>query len=60
MTKEDIRDNFIEFNNYKEKCKFRDCIHKNEKICEVKNKVDDNEILKSRYDNYLNFIGRNL
>ena len=60
MTKEDIRDNFIEFNNYREKCKFRDCIHKNEKICEVKNKVDDNEILKSRYDNYLNFIGRNL
>lgn len=60
MTKEDIRDNFIEFNNYKEKCKFRDCIHKNEKICEVKNKVEDNEILKSRYDNYLNFIGRNL
>ncbi len=60
MTKEDIRDNFIEFNNYKEKCKFRDCIHKNEKICEIKNKVEDNEILKSRYDNYLNFIGRNL
>lgn len=60
MTKEDIRDNFIEFNNYREKCKFRDCIHKNEKICEVKNKVEDNEILKSRYDNYLNFIGRNL
>lgn len=60
MTKEDIRDNFIEFNNYKEKCKFRDCIHKNEKICEVKNKVEASEILKSRYDNYLNFIGRNL
>ena len=55
MTKEDIRDNFIEFNDYKDKCKFRDCMHKNEQICEVKKQVLDNNILKSRYDNYINF-----
>lgn len=56
MNKEDIRDNFIEFNNYKHKCKYRDCNHINEDACEVKNKVNDKTILKSRYDNYVKFI----
>jgi ribosome biogenesis GTPase len=56
MSKEDIRDNFIEFNFYKDKCKFRDCMHVNENICEVKNKVKEKEILNSRYENYLKFI----
>ncbi|MBP3461315.1 MAG: ribosome small subunit-dependent GTPase A [Bacilli bacterium] len=58
MSKEDIRDNFIEFNEYKDNCKFRDCMHKNENICEIKNKVEEKEIIESRYENYLNFIGR--
>ena len=56
MSKQDIRDNFIEFNEYKDKCKFRDCMHENEIICEVKNKVKENQIIKSRYDNYIKFI----
>lgn len=60
MKKEDIRDNFIEFNDYKENCKFRDCMHQNEQICEVKKRVEENEIIKSRYENYLNFIRRSL
>lgn len=56
MTKEDIRDNFTEFNNYKEKCKYKDCMHINEDDCEIKRKVDEDIILKSRYDNYIKFI----
>jgi ribosome biogenesis GTPase len=56
MTKEDIRDNFIEFNEYKDKCKFRDCMHNKEIVCEIKNKVEENEIIKTRYENYINFI----
>ena len=52
----DIRDNFIEFNEYKEKCKYRDCIHQNELVCEIKNKVNDGTIIKSRYENYIKFI----
>ncbi len=56
MTKEDIRDNFIEFNNYKDKCKYRDCMHINEDDCEIKRKVNDNVILKSRYENYIKFV----
>ncbi|MEG0825941.1 MAG: ribosome small subunit-dependent GTPase A [Bacilli bacterium] len=53
MTKTDLRDNFIEFNVYKDKCQYRDCMHRNEENCNIKNNT---EILKSRYENYLKFI----
>lgn len=53
--KEVIRDSFIEFKLYN--CEYRDCLHKNEKNCGVKDAVISNNILKSRYDNYLKFIG---
>lgn len=56
MTKQDIRDNFIEFNNYKDKCKYKDCMHINEEDCEVKRKVKENKILNSRYENYIKFV----
>ena len=56
MTKEYIRDNFIEFNSYKDKCKYRDCMHNNEDECEIKRKVEENIILKERYENYKKFI----
>lgn len=56
MTKEDIRDNFIEFNDYKDGCKYRDCMHIKENQCNIKNKVNDKIIIESRYENYLKFI----
>ena len=56
MDKGDIRDNFIEFNIYRDECQFRDCFHIHEKKCKVKEKVLDGTILKSRYDNYINFL----
>jgi len=56
MTKEDIRDNFIEFNKYKEKCEYRNCFHLNESDCEIKKMVEKRKILPSRYDNYKKFI----
>ena len=52
---EDIRDAFCEFKNYL--CLYGDCMHTNETECLVKKAVEENNILKSRYDNYLNFIG---
>ena len=54
MTKEDIRDNMIEFNDYKDKCEYRDCMHLKEENCEIKRQVGKN-ILKSRYNNYIKF-----
>lgn len=52
----EIKNSFIEFNKYK--CKYSDCMHTNEDIssCAVKNGVENGEILKSRYDNYIKFI----
>lgn len=54
-SKEQIRDSFIEFNKYP--CIYKDCMHTKESECIVKENVLNNNILKSRYLNYLNFIG---
>ncbi len=54
-SKEDIRDCFIEFRKFP--CSFQDCLHTKEVECEVKKAVSANNIMKSRYINYLNFIG---
>jgi len=56
MSKEDIRDNFIEFNNYRDKCKYKDCMHDKEDECEIKKQVNNSNILKSRYCNYIKNI----
>ena len=56
MKKEDIKDNFREFDLYKNDCEYKDCMHINETKCAVKDNVKNNNILKSRYQNYLKFI----
>lgn len=58
MTNADIRDNFIEFNKYRDNCEYKDCMHVNESNCEIKEQIDKNNILLSRYKNYLKFIDR--
>lgn len=55
LDKVNIRDSFIEFKNYS--CPYKDCMHVREKECVVKKAVLDNNILESRYINYLSFIG---
>ncbi len=56
MSKEDIRDNFIEFNIYRHDCEYKDCMHKSEEDCEVKRQLKNGKILIDRYNNYLKFI----
>lgn len=58
MTNEDIRDNFIEFNKYRDNCEYKDCMHISEAKCEIKKEIEKGNILKSRYENYLKFIKR--
>ena len=55
-SKEHIKDAFIEFGS---NCRYKDCGHINEdsSICDVKRRVNEGEILESRYDNYVYFIG---
>lgn len=52
MTKEDVRDAFLEFKKYN--CKYSDCMHINTDGCLVIENLD--EILCSRYENYKRFI----
>lgn len=54
-SKSEIRDAFVEFRDYP--CPYKDCMHTKEEECRVKREVLDNNIMKSRYINYLNFIG---
>ena len=54
----DIRDNMKEMFENLHKCKYSDCMHVKEDGCYVKQLLETNQILKSRYDNYKNFINR--
>ena len=53
-TKEEIRDTFLEFKKYT--CEFKDCMHDKEQNCAVREACEKGEIMKSRYENYCNFI----
>ena len=54
IEKNELKDYFIEFKNAN--CPFKDCTHTNEKECNVKKLVEENKILKSRYENYLSIV----
>lgn len=58
MNKKDIKDNFIEFYNNEDKCKYQDCVHVKEDGCYIKELVKNEKILKSRYENYVKFISQ--
>lgn len=51
IKKEELGNTFIEFRNYE--CKFNDCAHT--RNCEITKAVENKEIRKSRYENYLKF-----
>lgn len=56
MDKKDIKDNFIEFYQNEDKCKYKDCIHIKEDGCYIKKLVLEGKIRNTRYDNYKKFI----
>ncbi len=56
-SKEQIKESFIEFNNYP--CIYKDCTHTKEEECKIKEAVRNNNILQERYEDYLKFIGGN-
>ena len=56
LTKEDIRDNMIEFKKYNKECKYHNCFHLKETTCKVKEMVNKGVILSSRYENYKKFM----
>ena len=54
LTKENIKDGFIEFSKYN--CEYSDCMHIKENECKVIEAVNNNKILRSRYENYRKFM----
>lgn len=56
MNKKDIKDNFTEFYENEQNCKYKDCIHVKEDGCYIKKLVSDGIIRQSRYENYVKFI----
>lgn len=54
VSKEEIRDSFVEFKNFP--CPFKDCMHNKERECYVKKAVENLRILPSRYESYLSFL----
>lgn len=56
MTPIDIRDNMKEMYDNLELCKYVNCLHTNEDNCKIIELVNEGKILKTRYNNYINFI----
>lgn len=54
LQEEDELKNYIkEFNIYKNKCRFASCAHINEPDCEIKKQLEEENISRIRYKNYL-------
>ncbi|AVK99821.1 ribosome small subunit-dependent GTPase A [Pediococcus inopinatus] len=56
MRLEDLKSLFPEIANVGLNCRFRECLHINEPDCAVKEAVQNEEIMQSRYDNYVQFF----
>ena len=56
MEKEEISGYFPEFFRLKDKCKFNNCLHKEEPHCAIKSALDNDEIAWSRYNSYLKIL----
>lgn len=51
-----IKENIKDLFDNSHKCLYKDCAHIKEKDCNIKKLVEEEVILKSRYDNYLKFV----
>ncbi len=54
--KKELQNCFPEFYEFRDHCKFDNCIHVNEPKCGVREAVEKGEIAESRYENYLTFL----
>ena len=52
----EIKHYFKEISKYGEGCRFKSCLHDTEPNCEVKKQVEEGNISKARYENYILFL----
>lgn len=53
---DNLSDYFLEFLSLKQGCKFNNCKHINEPNCKVKEALENGQISKDRYSNYLSML----
>ena len=53
---DEIFNGFIEFKPYHGLCKFRDCQHKNDPGCALKQAINDGEVSEQRYQSYVKIL----
>lgn len=58
IPEEDLKFYFPEFKKYEGQCKFSGCNHIHEPKCAVKEALLNEELFKSRYDNYVNYYNQ--
>lgn len=56
LSEEDVLEGFVEFKPYIGHCKFRNCSHKNEPGCALKNALENNKITLQRWESYQRII----
>lgn len=56
MTADDLSKSVLEFQSFLGTCKFNDCLHLNEPDCAIKKAVEEQQISKTRYENYLSVL----
>jgi ribosome biogenesis GTPase len=56
MEKEEVSGYFPEFFRLQDKCKFNNCLHKEEPGCAVKEALENDEVAWSRYRSYLQIL----
>ncbi|MHB8128670.1 MAG: ribosome small subunit-dependent GTPase A [Mobilitalea sp.] len=53
IEKDELKDYFVEFQEFEKECRFVGCNHLNEPGCAVKEALNDKKISKVRYENYI-------
>ena len=56
IDKNDLPNYFPDFVKYSSDCKFTDCLHIKEPKCAIRNNVNNGNISKSRYENYIKML----
>lgn len=56
LEKEQIKEYYPEFSDYRDECRFLGCVHISEPDCRVKQALNDGEISPVRYENYKQFF----
>ncbi len=56
VDKKELANTILDFKPYIGKCRFRDCMHVNEPNCAVKEAVEQGEVSKIRYKNYIDVL----